>query len=83
MTREEVFTKTVSILSEYVRDKSLLEGDLESKDILKDLKINSARFVDLVLDIEDAFEIILEDSISEKIITVGDTVDLIMEIANA
>jgi acyl carrier protein len=41
--------------------------------LVDDLGINSSRLVDIVLDLEDEFGIEMEDEISEKIETVGDT----------
>ncbi|MFO0572178.1 MAG: phosphopantetheine-binding protein [Polyangiaceae bacterium] len=46
--------------------------------ILKDLKINSARLVDVVLEIEDAFEIEVKDEDADKVKTIGDAVRLIL-----
>lgn len=46
--------------------------------ILKDLKVNSARLVDVVLEIEDAFEIEVRDEDADKVKTIGDAVKLIL-----
>ena len=46
--------------------------------ILEDLKINSARLVDIVLDFEDAFDIEVDDDDADRVVTVGDGVNLIL-----
>ena len=46
--------------------------------ILDDLKINSARLVDIVLDFEDVFNIEVDDDDADSVATVGDGVKLIM-----
>lgn len=78
MTKEEVFQKVVEILGKY--SKSDLQADQISLEttILDDLRINSARLVDIVLDFEDAFNIQVDDADADKVRTVGDGVDLIV-----
>ena len=78
MTREEVLKKVIEILMKY--SKTDLAPDkitLETK-ILDDLKVNSARLVDIVLDFEDAFNIQVDDADADKVQTVGDGVNLIL-----
>lgn len=78
MTREEVFEKVVDILAKY--SKSNLPADKISMEtsILDDLKINSARLVDIVLDFEDIFDIEVDDDDADSVSTVGDGVELIL-----
>jgi len=45
----------------------------------EDLKINSARLVDIVLSIEDEFNIAVDDESADSIRTLGDAVELIAE----
>jgi acyl carrier protein len=42
------------------------------------LKVNSARLVDVVLEIEDTFGIEVKDEDADKVKTVGDAVQLIL-----
>ena len=46
---------------------------------IRDLKINSAYLVDIVLDIEDRYKLIIEDEIIGKMNTIQDSIDLIMK----
>jgi acyl carrier protein len=48
-----------------------------------DLGVDSARLIDIVLDIESEFGITLEDSLIEKFKTVGDVVAIIRQKAGA
>ncbi len=45
--------------------------------ILEDLKVNSARLVDVVIAFEDEFDIEIEDEDVDSVNTVGDAVTLI------
>jgi acyl carrier protein len=79
MTRQEVFDKVVQIISPFAKDKEALDEVSEDTDILQDLKVNSARLVDVILDFEDEFDIEVEDEDADAVNTVGDAVDLIMD----
>lgn len=78
MTRNEVFDKVVEIISPFAKDKDALAGVSEDTHILQDLKVNSARLVDVILDFEDEFDIEVEDEDADAVNTVGDAVDLII-----
>ena len=78
MTKDEVFKKIVDILSKYSKAEIKMENISMETSILDDLKINSARLVDIVLDFEDEFDIEVDDDDADKVATVGDGVDLIL-----
>lgn len=80
MTRQEVFEKVLSIIGPFAVNKEVLEGATEQTNILTDLKVNSARLVDIILDFEDKFEIEIDDETADEIQTLGDAVDKILEI---
>ena len=77
MTREEIFAKVVEIVRPFAKDKEALEGATEETNILEDLKVNSARLVDVILDFEDEFDIEVEDEDADSVNTIGDAVNLI------
>lgn len=77
MTREEIFEKVVEIVKPYVKNQEALEGVTEDTNILQDLKVNSARLVDVILAFEDEFDIEVEDEDADAVNTVGDAVELI------
>jgi len=78
MTKDDVFQKVVDILGKYSKSDISAENISMETSILDDLKINSARLVDIVLDFEDAFDIEVDDDDADKVVTVGDGVNLIM-----
>jgi acyl carrier protein len=78
MTQQEAFIQVVGILTPYVKNKAALGAVAPETDILKDLEVNSARLVDIVLGIEDTFHIEVADEEADEVVTVGDAVDLIL-----
>jgi acyl carrier protein len=79
MDQQQVFDKVVSILKPFVKAPDALASVAMETSILKDLKVNSARLVDVVLEIEDQFGIEVKDEDADKVKTVGDAVKLILE----
>jgi acyl carrier protein len=77
MSPFELHAKLLSIIKPYVPEPELLEQVNEDSDFLRDLKINSAHMIDVVLDVEEAFDIRIEDEDAEKLKTVGDALRLI------
>ncbi|MGB2704830.1 MAG: acyl carrier protein, partial [Chitinophagaceae bacterium] len=49
----------------------------EETDFLTDLKINSANLVDVILDIETAYDIIIDNESMEKMLTVKAAMEII------
>ena len=78
MDREEAFEKVVKILTPHVKDQAALESASVETNILDDLKVNSARLVDVVLAFEDEFDIEIPDEDVDSVNTIGDCVQLIL-----
>ena len=79
MTQQEAFEKVVKILTPHVKNQQALASVSERTHILDDLKVNSARLVDVVLAFEDEFDIEIPDEDVDSVNTVGDCVRLILE----
>lgn len=77
MEDKDIFNKVVSILTPYSRNKEALDSVEQETSILKDLKVNSSRLVDIVLAFEDEFDIEIADGEADKVVTVGSAVELI------
>ena len=77
MTRDQIFSKVIEIVRPYAKNEDALESASEDTNILQDLKVNSARLVDVILEFEDEFEIEVEDEDADAVDTVGDAVALI------
>lgn len=82
MNRDEVRQAYFDLIKAYVRvdDPSLIS---ESSLLIDDLKVNSTRFVDIILETEDRFKISISDKDMERFERVGDAVDFICEKAIA
>ncbi|HEY0838551.1 MAG TPA: phosphopantetheine-binding protein [Vulgatibacter sp.] len=78
MMQTEVFDKVVGILKPFVRAPEALEGVKPETSILGELKVNSARLVDVVLEMEDAFGIAISDDEADSVRSVGDAVSLVL-----
>lgn len=79
MEASEIREQVVKILTPYVKDQDALGSVSDATNILEDLKVNSARLVDVVLAFEDAFDIEIADEDVDEVNTVGDCVRLIGE----
>jgi len=79
MNQAEAFERVVKILTPHAKNQAALENVSESSHILDDLKVNSARLVDVVLAFEDEFDIEIPDEDVDTVNTVGDCVKLILE----
>lgn len=77
MERSEIREKIVEIIGTYAKDKEAVDAVTDETNILEDLKVNSARLVDVILDFEDAFDIEVEDEDADSVNTVGDAVNLV------
>ena len=77
MDQSEIRAKIVEIIGVYAKDKDALASATDDTNILQDLKVNSARLVDVILDFEDAFDIEVEDEDADSVNTIGDAVSLI------
>jgi acyl carrier protein len=77
MNREEIITRLKPIVSTYVEDKDQLENLNESTDFIKDLRINSANLVDIVLDVEEEFGIVIDNLSMERMLNVGASIEII------
>ncbi len=79
MSEQEIFDKVVKILEPYVKNEEAFASVVKETSILEDLKVNSARLVDVVLAFEDEFDIEIADEDADAVVTVGDAVRIITE----
>lgn len=77
MERDNVKDELMTIIKPFVPDGESISL-AENQDLINDLKINSAHIVDIVLDIEDKFDINIEDDVIGEMNTVADAVDVVM-----
>ncbi len=79
MTKEELISKLKTIITPYVENKDALGDITEETDFIKDLEINSANLVDVVLDVEDEFGIEIDNDAMEKMLTIKASVAIIQD----
>jgi acyl carrier protein len=82
MTREELIIKLKPIVSIYAQNLRALENLNEKTDFISDLKINSANLVDVILDVEESFDIIIDNESMERMLNVGAALDIIQSKLN-
>ncbi|WP_139854653.1 acyl carrier protein [Aequorivita sinensis] len=79
MTSEEIYIKIEPIIKNYLpEDVSKMEISRES-DLTKELNINSAHLIDIVLDVEDVFDIEIKNEDLEKLRNLNDVINLIKQ----
>jgi acyl carrier protein len=77
MTREELIHSLKKIVKPYALDLEAFNNLSEETDFIKDLKINSANLVDVILDIEDEFDIEIDNDSMEKMLSVKAAIEII------
>ena len=79
MNNDELISKLKTIVKPYIQDEAAFEALSEATNFIDDLKINSANLVDVVLDVEDAFDIRIENEDMEKMTSVKAAMDIVNE----
>jgi len=74
---DEIRNNIEDILKKYTFKNTDWDGITGSSRLIEDLKINSARIVDIILDTEEQFGITIEDELLEKLVTIDDIVSMI------
>ncbi len=77
MNKEQLIAKLKPIIEPYVQDEEAFKDLSEDTDFVDDLKINSANLVDIILDIEDEFDIRLENEDMEQMLNVKSAISII------
>lgn len=76
MNREEINEKLKEIIKPYVQNEDAFKKITEETNLLMDLEINSAHLVDIILDMEEAFDIEIDDESAERMMTVGEALSI-------
>jgi len=79
MNKEEIIEALKTIVKPYSDEVSALAHIDENTDFINDLKINSANLVDIVLDIEEKFNIEIDNDSMAKMLTVKATTEIIAQ----
>jgi acyl carrier protein len=77
MNKKELITSLQKIIKPYVQDQEAFKNLSEETDFINDLKINSANLVDVILDVEDEFDIEIDNESMEKMLSVKAAMEII------
>ncbi len=74
---DEIYTKLKDIIAIYLPEDVSADAITPNSHLIRELNINSANLVDIVLDVEDAFDIAIADSELEQLDSVSGAVAII------
>lgn len=77
MNKNEFIERLKKLVKPYVQNEEAYEQLTEDTDFIRDLKINSANLVDIVLDVEDEFDIEIDNDSMEKMLSVKSALEII------
>jgi len=79
MDRQVILEELKKVLAPYTVNKEALNTINEETSLTKDLKINSANLVDIIIDAENKYDIEIDMDSAERINNVGSCIDVITE----
>lgn len=77
MNREAIIEKLKTIVKPYIKNQEAFDKLTESTDFITDLQINSANLVDVILDIEEEYEIVIDNESMERMVDVKSALEII------
>lgn len=77
MKEKEIYSKLESIIKEYLPEDVSIDQIKPESNLTKELNINSSHLVDIILDLEDTFNLTLTNEDMEQLHTVEDAVGII------
>ncbi len=77
MNKPEIIEKLKVIVKPYIKNQEAFDTLTESTDFITDLQINSANLVDVILDIEEEFSIIIDNQSMERMLDVKSAMEII------
>lgn len=77
LDKNDIIEKLKTIVKPYVNNLDNFEQLNERTEFIKDLDINSANLVDIILDVEDEFDIRIENDDMERMLSVGASLEII------
>ena len=75
--KKERYQKLTDIIKIYLPEDVSVDAITEDSHFINELNINSANLVDIVLDVEDVFDIMLENEDMDQMQTVKDALIII------
>ena len=75
--QQQMIEELKEIIKPYIQDEEAFKNLNENTDFINDLKINSANLVDVILDIEDKYDIELDNASMDKMLDVKSALAII------
>ncbi len=79
MSEQDLLSTLKSIVEPYIQDQEAYDNLTEETAFVTDLKINSANLVDIILDVEDEFDIELDNDSMDKMVSVKSAIGVIQD----
>lgn len=77
MNKPEIIEKLKIIVKPYIKNQEAFDNLTENTDFITDLQINSANLVDVILDIEEEFSIVIDNQSMERMLDVKSAMEII------
>jgi acyl carrier protein len=77
MNKAAITDQLKAIVKPFVSNREAFENINENTDFISDLNINSANLVDIVLDVEEAFGIEIDNQSMEKMLNIKAALNII------
>lgn len=77
MNKEATIEKLKAIVKPYIQNQEAFDNLTENTDFINDLQINSANLVDVILDIEEEYSIIIDNQSMERMLDVKSAMEII------
>ncbi|MVT08512.1 acyl carrier protein [Chitinophaga tropicalis] len=77
MDKETLIAQLKEIIKPYAKNEEALANIDENTDFINDLKINSANLVDVILDVEEKFNIVIDNESMERMLNVKSAIEII------
>lgn len=77
MNKEELIARLKLIIKPYTTNTEAYDNLTEDTDFINDLSINSANLVDIILDIEENFDVVIDNTDMERMLDVKTAVEII------
>lgn len=77
MNKQDTIEKLKSIVKPFIQNQTAFDNLTEDTDFINDLKINSANLVDVILDIEEAFGIEIDNQSMERMLNLKAAMEII------
>jgi acyl carrier protein len=77
MNRQDTIEQLKNIVKPYIQNQEAFDNLNEKTDFINDLRINSANLVDVILDIEEQFDIIIDNESMERMVNVQSALEII------